>query len=81
MAFLNEFKIMQKACCGNCPNIVSLLGCLTKEDFAVIIEYVPLGDLQSVLRNWKEMKKVRAIDPHASYKLLPNEFILILEVP
>ena len=55
MAFVKEFRIMQRACCGDCPNIVHILGCMRGEDFTLVLEYVPLGDLQCMLRKWKEL--------------------------
>ena len=61
MAFVEEFNIMKKACSGECPNIVYILGYIkevTSTDLAIVLEYVPLGDLQSMLRKWKELVRL-----------------------
>ena len=61
MAFVKEFRIMQRACSGDCPNIVHILGCIRGEDLAIVLEYIPLGDLQSMLKKWKELVRSTAI--------------------
>ena len=61
MAFAKEFRIMQRACNGDCPNIVHILGCIICEDLAIVLEYIPLGDLRRMLRKWKGLVRSPAI--------------------
>lgn len=48
--FLSEILLMQKV--GKHPNIVSMIGCCldTNKRWMLIVEYCPLGDLQTYLR-------------------------------
>ena len=47
---------MQRACIGDCPNIIHIIGCaVIGIDLAIVMEYVPLGDLKNMLAKWKKL--------------------------
>ena len=53
--FLEEIELMKKVSTTSNKHIVQLIGCiLLEEPMAMVMEYVPFGDLHSNLIKWKE---------------------------
>ena len=56
--FLDEIAMMKKVSSGECCHVVQMVGCVsTALPLALVLEFVPFGDLLSYLRHWKQ--KVR----------------------
>lgn len=57
--FLREILLMQKV--GKHPNIVSMIGCCldTNNRYMLVVEYCPLGDLQTYLRKVSQRVRTR----------------------
>ena len=52
---MNEIKMMKRVAEGRNPHVVSLIGCVTRDDpLCLIIEYLKYGDLKSYLHSIKE---------------------------
>ena len=53
--FLKEIDLMIKVSATGNSHIVQIVGCiLTEQPMAMVMEYVPFGDLHSNLIQWKE---------------------------
>ena len=53
--FLEEIELMKKVSTTSNKHIVQLIGCiLLEQPMAMVMEYVPFGDLHSNLIKWKE---------------------------
>ena len=53
--FVNEIEMMKKVAQGANPHVVSLIGCVTREEpLCLIIEYLKYGDLRDYLHSIKE---------------------------
>ena len=53
--FLGEIELMKRVSTTSNNHIVQLIGCiLLEEPVAMVMEYVPFGDLHSNLVKWKE---------------------------
>ena len=53
--FLKEIDLMIKVSATGNNHIVQIVGCiLTEQPMAMVMEYVPFGDLHSNLIQWKE---------------------------
>lgn len=52
---MNEIKMMKRVAEGGNPHVVSLIGCVTRDDpLCLVIEYLKYGDLKSYLHSIKE---------------------------
>ena len=53
--FLKEIELMKKVSTTGNNHIVQIIGCILSEPpIAMVMEYVPFGDLRSNLVQWKE---------------------------
>ena len=53
--FLKEIELMKKVSATGNNHIVQIIGCILSEPpIAMVMEYVPFGDLRSNLVQWKE---------------------------
>ena len=54
--FLKEIATMKKITMGNCPYVVNMVGCCTlQEPLALVLEYIPNGDLLTYLRTIRKL--------------------------
>ncbi len=54
--FLKEIATMKKITMGNCPYLVNMVGCCTlQEPLALVLEYVPHGDLLTYMRTMRKL--------------------------
>lgn len=60
---MNEIKMMKRVAEGGNPHVVSLIGCVTRDDpLCLVIEYLKYGDLKSYLHSIKEQVKTYIMD-------------------
>ena len=53
--FLREIELMKRVSMTGNDHIVQIIGCIINEPpIAMVMEYVPFGDLHSNLLQWKE---------------------------
>ena len=56
--FLEEIAMMKKVSSGECCHVVQMVGCVsTALPLALVLEFVPFGDLLSYLKYWKQKVK------------------------
>ena len=54
--FLDEIAMMKKVSSGECCHVVQMVGCVsTALPLALVLEFVPFGDLLSYLRHCRQM--------------------------
>ena len=54
--FLKEIATMKKITMGNCSYLVNMVGCCTlQEPLALVLEYVPHGDLLTYMRTMRKL--------------------------
>ena len=62
--FMKEIEMMKRVSSGKCAYIVNTIGCSTlQEPIALVIEYVPYGDLLGYLRNSRRNMQVYNLSP------------------
>ena len=53
--FFEEIAMMKKVSSGECCHVVQMVGCVsTALPLALVLEFVPFGDLLSYLKYWKK---------------------------
>ena len=53
--FLEEIGMMKKVSTGECCHVVQMVGCVsTALPLALVMEFVPFGDLLSYLKYWRK---------------------------
>ena len=52
--FLKEIELMKRVSATGNNHIVQIIGCILSDPPAMVMEYVPFGDLRSNLVQWKE---------------------------
>ena len=61
--FLKEIATMKKITMGNCPYVVNMVGCCTlQEPLALVLEYVPHGDLLTYMRTMRKLVSHAGLD-------------------
>ena len=57
--FLKEIELMKRVSLGKCIYIVNTIGCCTlQEPIALVMEYVPYGNLLGYLRTSRKLRPV-----------------------
>ena len=75
--FMKEIEMMKRVSSGKCAYIVNTIGCSTlQEPIALVIEYVPYGDLLGYLRNSRRnMQDERKPVESEGSVLIGNEYV------
>ena len=64
--FLKEIATVKKITQSNCPYFVNMVGYCMQEPLALVLEYIPNGDLLTYLRTMRKLVSVYQVD-HALF--------------
>ena len=61
---------MNKVTMGSCPYVVNMVGCCTlQEPLALVLEYVPHGDLLTYLRTVRKLVSIYTMYSKPTYRI------------
>jgi proto-oncogene tyrosine-protein kinase Ret len=76
--FLKEIDLMKRVSLGKCPNIVNTIGCCTlQEPIALVMEYVPYGNLLGYLRTSRKLRYQSGKMHEEEVAKIGNEYITV----